>query len=411
MGEQVVVGRDSELKAVYGFLTDVSHGPQIQIVEGVAGSGKTTLWNAGVAEADRRGFRVLSARPSDSETGMSFAALDDLFYDVVDEVLPSLPEPQRRALEVVMLRASPVDVGVDGRTVARAVFETLRVLVRSSDVLVAVDDVQWLDSPSARILEFSLRRLSDEPIGVLFAWRGLAGASAPLGLDRAPSGAEVRRLPVGPLTIDAMHDVIALHLGVSLPRSTMGRVHDASGGNPFYGLEIVRALVRDGRPDLSGVPLPIPPSLTALVRRRITRLPVATRSLLPFVAALSQPTIGLAETASRSSDASDRLSKALRAGVLVANADRLEFSHPLVGAAVYGQLSPARRRTVHRRLAEVVTDSEERARHLGLGTAEPNADVASTLDVAAGVALSRGAPSAAAELYEQACRLTPQSDV
>jgi DNA-binding CsgD family transcriptional regulator len=89
----------------------------------------------------------------------------------------------------------------------------------------------------------------------------------------------------------------------------------------------------------------------------------------------------------------------------------IRFSHPLLAAAVYAALPPEERRALHARVAVVSDDLEERARHLALASAEPDEDVAALLDEAAARARARGAPAAAAELGQQAVRLTPPADV
>src|ERR671918_798562 len=75
---------------------------------GSPGIGKTTLWEAGVTAARQNGLRVLSARPSDAEARLGFAALIDLFDTVATQELAGMPEPQRHGLEVALLRAAPV---------------------------------------------------------------------------------------------------------------------------------------------------------------------------------------------------------------------------------------------------------------------------------------------------------------
>ena len=103
------------------------------------------------------------------------------------------------------------------------------------------------------------------------------------------------------------------------------------------------------------------------------------------------------------------LAEALDARILELDGERLRFTHPLLGSAVAARQTPARRRSLHARLAEIVPSAEERARHLALATAEPDQRVASILEEAARTAHARGAPAAAAELAEQALRLTPAS--
>ena len=403
-----MIGRDAELAAADEFLAGLSTGPGVLLLEGEAGAGKTTLWNAAVAAATRRGFRVLSCRPAATEAKLSFGGLDDLLDGVVGEVSDSLPEPQRQALDAVLLRGPSTDA--DARTVCRAALEIVRLLAGSGPVVLAVDDVQWLDRPSAQVVEYVVRRLGDEPVGVMLAWRSAAAEALPLGLARVPWPERVRRLTVGPLSVGALHRLLQSHLELSLSRPILVRVHATSGGNPFYALEIARAVAATNRRLAADEPLPIPATLTELVRSRLTRLPAATRDVLLVVSALAVPTMRLVAAAVGDSRAGAAVERAARVGVLVAERDRLEFSHPLLASGVYADASRRRRIAVHRRLAEVVADEEERAHHLGLAAEDPDEAVAAALESAASLALKRGAPSTAAEFYERAGRLTPPAD-
>ena len=87
----------------------------------------------------------------------------------------------------------------------------------------------------------------------------------------------------------------------------------------------------------------------------------------------------------------------------------IRFTHPLLSSVVYGDLGEERR-SIHGRIAQVVEDPLVRARHLGLSQDTPDAEVACVLDDAARLAVDRGASAVAAELAEQAFRLTPPDD-
>jgi hypothetical protein len=178
-----ILGRDAELAELRNFIGSVSGGPSALILEGAAGIGKTTLWRAGVSFARAGGHRVLSCRAAESEARLSYAALGDLF----DFDLPDLPAPQKRALDAALLRADVEGAPPDQRAVAVASLGVLRTLAASGPLIIAIDDVQWLDVPSARVLAFVVRRLEDAPIRILVALRVGSGGD-PLGLaqtDRA----------------------------------------------------------------------------------------------------------------------------------------------------------------------------------------------------------------------------------
>ncbi len=148
------------------------------------------------AGADSAGLQALVARPTEAETSFAYAALGDLL-GAHPEVLADLPRPQRRALEVVLLVAERGEPP-DQQTVALATLAALRALGRKSPLVVAVDDVQWLDRPTSAVLAFAARRLTDEPIGLLIAERTAGAAPAPLGLDRLPAGDRLDRLDLTP---------------------------------------------------------------------------------------------------------------------------------------------------------------------------------------------------------------------
>ena len=116
--------------------------------------GKTTLWSAAIELALRRSWRVLLTRPTDAEATFAYAGLGDLLESVPDDALADLPIPQRKALRVALLRAEPEGPNPDPRAVAVACLNTLRSLSAEGPVVVAVDDIQWLDPPSAQALGF-----------------------------------------------------------------------------------------------------------------------------------------------------------------------------------------------------------------------------------------------------------------
>src|SRR5207247_9553219 len=131
----------------------------------------STLWRAEIELARERGHRVLACQPTAAETAYSYAALGDLLANAAEEVLPELPAPQRRALEVALALASIEGPAMSERVIGLALLSTLQLLTAQGSVLVAIDDVQWLDPASAVVLEFAARRLTDERVKLLVAAR------------------------------------------------------------------------------------------------------------------------------------------------------------------------------------------------------------------------------------------------
>ena len=200
-----VIGRDAELDFARAFLDDVDAGPAGLVLSGEAGIGKTILWQAGVDLARGRFAHVLTCRGAEAEAALSFAGLSELLSEVLGEALEALLPPRRRALEVALLLAEPGEGPPDPLAIGLAVHDVMQVLAQHGPVLVAVDDVQWLDAASAGALEVAVRRLRTDRIGLLVASRRSAGATIPLGLDRSLPEERLTVLSVGPLSLGALH--------------------------------------------------------------------------------------------------------------------------------------------------------------------------------------------------------------
>ena len=400
MAEQIV-GRRGELVALGEFLEAVAEGGSALLLEGDAGIGKTLLWQECARLARERGFRVLGARASQSELRTAFATAADLFGPVLDEALPRLVPVQRRALEVAFLIREPDGPPPEGRLLAVALLSIVRILVEDRPLLIAVDDAQWVDGSSAEILRFVFRRLEGERVGVLATVRDRP-AEAPLGLDSAFAG--FHRLPVAPLSVGAIHRLLWGRLSLNLARPVLVRVHEAVGGNPLFALEVGRALAA-GTIRADGVHILLPESLRVLMAERLGALPTQVRETLAAVAMLGAPSVTLLKPLT--SATLDGIELACRRHVLELDGDRIRFTHPLLAPVCYEDMPLHRRRDLHRRLAELDVDPEERARHLAIAADGPDEGIAAALDVAATHALWRGAAHVAAELAERAIAMTP----
>ena len=404
-----IVGREAEVESLERFIISVDAWPGAFVIEGAAGIGKSTLLEAAAAVAKERSCGVLRCGPGDRESRFSFAALRDLLDGVYDEVAARLPVPQRRALAIALLREEP-DVPLDRGAVSEAFLTLLRERSRAGSILLVVDDVQWLDPPTATAVEFAVRRLRQEPVGILLARRSDEGGSLPLGLDRSLAPERLQRLSLGPLSLGALQAMLRTRLGRSFPRPVLRRIYEASGGNPFFALEIAMALEGDDAPG-PGAALPIPSDIRELLRGRIESLAPDTRTALLVASASSEPTLGLIAAATGSGDGSAGvLEPAERTGVIEIQRGQIHFTHPLLASTVYVTASPTDRRAAHRALAGCAIEPEERARHLALSSNGPDPAIAAALDDAARTARARGAPDSAAELADLARQLTSPDD-
>jgi DNA-binding CsgD family transcriptional regulator len=393
-----IVGREEELTSLRTFIEPAEGGPAALVLEGEPGIGKSTLWLAGVDEVRERDFRVLSSRPAEAERGLAHAGLGDLFDGVLDDVLPELSPPRRRALEIALLVEEASGDPVDRRALAVAVRSALQALSRHEPLVVAIDDVQWLDASSTSALAFALRRLDEADVRLLLA-RRLADGTKPSELESAFGVDKTRLLRIGPLSVGALHRLLRDRLGKTFPRQTLLRIHERSGGNPFFALEVARAI--EGEVDPLE-PLPVPETLDELVRARVSGLPDATREALGIASAWGTSSESLLEQVGVEAGALD---PAVAAHVIERANGTIRFTHPLLSSALYADLGE-RRRDVHARIAQVVDDPVFAVRHLALSKAVPDEVIAVDLDYAARLAADRGASAVAAELAEQALRLT-----
>jgi DNA-binding CsgD family transcriptional regulator len=397
-----IVGREEELSSLQAFVGHARRGPATLVLEGEAGIGKSTLWEAGVEHARAQRLTVLSSRPAEAERALGHVGLVDLLEGVVDDTLSALLTPRRRALQVALLREEASGDPVDDRTLAVAVRDVLQLLSERRPILIAVDDVQWLDPSSSRALAFALRRLDVSPVSLLLT-RRLAERAQQSEVEQALGAGRVRHLVVGPLSVGALHRFLRDCVDRPFARQTLLRIHERSGGNPFFALELARVLDADVDPLQ---PLPVPETLEELVRRRIDELPAATREALALASALGTPSESVLE---RAGVAVDALMPAFAANVIERENGTIRFTHPLLSSVLYQELGEERR-GVHERVAGIVDDPLLRARHLAMSTESPDTCVAAVLGDGARLAADRGASAFAAELAEHALRLTPSDN-
>lgn len=401
------VGRRAEAEAVADFLATAVAEPSALIAEGEPGIGKTTLWLDGVEQARAQGFRVLAARAASAESVLAYCPLVDLLADVDEAAWAVLPTPQRRAVDRILLRAGVDDPATDQQAVAAGFLAIVQRLADESPLLLAIDDLQWLDPSSVTVVGFVARRLP-AGVGVLGTVRtGPDGGTA--SWLQLPAPDRVRRVRLSPMSIGGLHALVSDRLNRSLPRPAMVRVHEFSGGNPFYALELTRAM-DDAAP---GTEESLPSTLAELVRSRIDSVPPDVHDALLATACLAAPTVELVARATddEPSRLVSKLADAEERGIIGIVGNRLSFAHPLLARGVYIEAAPPRRRAMHRRLAELVEQPELRARHLALAATHADAVTLQSLDAAAELARIRGAPAAAAELLELAVGLggdTPQ---
>ncbi|HYJ10502.1 MAG TPA: AAA family ATPase, partial [Polyangiaceae bacterium] len=397
-----VVSREAESRAVDDFLASVSSGPSALVVEGAAGIGKTTVWLAALERARELGFQVLSTRAVQMESVLAYGSLAALLEDLGDAEFASLPPPQRLALDRVLLRMAVDGPMTDQRAVGAAFRSVLERLAERSSLLVAIDDLQWLDPPSRQIISSVTRRLAG-PVGVLATVRDEAESEDVGSWFELRHPDRIRHVRVRPLSLGALHAILTERLGRSFSRPRIRRIQEFSGGNPFYALELGRAMDDDTWRDGSA----LPNTLADLVRARLESLTVDGRNALLAAACMATPTVELIAFATEADVESTvaTVEEAESKGIIQIDGYRVNFTHPLLARGVYTEAAPSIRRDMHRRLAEILEEPELKARHLALAGAGGDEITLRSLDAAAEMARIRGAPAAAAELLDLAIRL------
>jgi DNA-binding CsgD family transcriptional regulator len=386
-----VIGREAELATIDSTLRGAL--PAAVVLEGEAGIGKTTVWRVACERAADVGLRVLRTSAAEAEASIAFASLSDLFADDVMRLGSQLEPVQRDALRLALGFTSageqqPLAVGLGARAL-------LRTLADEQPTVIAIDDAQWLDSASAAALSFALRRVEDDRVLLLIARRtgGERGVEIERGFPRTTHVA-LRGFSFG-----VIGRIVAGRLGVAFKRPTIHRIHETSGGNPFYALELARVVSAEGeRADGSIV---VPASLREVLRNRLEGLSPETRDALSVLAGLAAADDELVTTLGISA----ALDAAVRAGVVFRDGAHVGFAHPLFRAMVLSELGEGRTRALHRRLADG-TRGEERAWHLALGLTDPDEAAAGEIAAVAEAARDRGASREAAELARNALRLT-----
>jgi len=258
-------------------------------------------------------------------------------------------------------------------------------------------------------LRFAAHRMGTGRVGLLLARRVDEPGPAPLELDRALPHTRLRRAWLQPFTLGALQRLLRSHAQVWLPRPVVVRIHEASGGNPFYALEIAKMIASGAIRPQPGEPLPLPAGARGLVRRRLEGLPPAVRRALIAAALMARPTLPAVAAATGCGPAS-WVDRAVAAGLVRVERGRVSFTHPLFASGVIDLALPEERRMLHARIAHAVDDAEERAVHLARSSDPPDDHVAAALQESARLARRRGARLAAAERFHQSFEFTPVDD-
>ncbi|MEV5384480.1 AAA family ATPase [Streptomyces sp. NPDC052721] len=397
-----LIGRATELAMLNGVIEQVRGGSAASVLlRGGAGVGKTALLDAVAVNAQAKGFRVLRATGVESEVTLALSGLHQLLYSLKDE-FDRLPYRQRDVLK----RALGLSPGTapEQFVISVAVLELLHGLADNGPLLLVVDDAQWIDEVSARIVAFVVRRLAPKPIGFLAAARSEWKTS----IDRDSLEYSIEPLRAGPAAelLDSRFPGLA--------QAARRRLLDEAAGNPLALLELPALLSAEqlsGQAELPGW-LTLSDRLESLYSDRVRSLPETTRDLLLLAAFETTGSIRTIWSALPEDAVADcAVVPAERAALVRMDTEngRLVFRHPLVRSAIVQLATPDRRRTAHRTLGAVLDHEPERQiGHLIAGSLGPDETVAQKLENAAHRAVRRGAATAAVSALRHASALSLQ---
>ena len=417
--------REAELGALDQALERARAGSgALVLLEGPAGIGKSRLLGSATRRAAELGLQCLRGRGAELEQELAFGVTRQL----LGPVLLQLDPQERERLTADLAPGSEPLLTPSGLPTVRApgdqaaqvdsLYWLVYQLAHRADgaetaggLLIAVDDAQWSDPATLRLLLRLAIGLEALPVAIVVAVR--TGEHSQEGLlARLRAQPEARVVHPRALSGDAVAVVVRSRLGQEAASELCQACATATGGNPFLVSELVASLHADGvAPTAQAAAVVagmVPASVVHSVVLRLGRLPQPARELAESAAMLG-PDAPLrlgATVAGLETDIAERAADALVAAGLLRRADPLLFSHPLIAEAIVAEVPQLARSRAHRLAAEQLqaggAATERVAAHLRLTAPSGDPWVVSVLRAAGAEALSRGEASDAVTLLERA---------
>jgi DNA-binding CsgD family transcriptional regulator len=385
--DEVFVGRKLELEFLQGRLGKTLRGTSQTVgIEGAAGVGKTALLDA---FASRIGcHHVLRASGEELAIGLA--------YGVVEQLMAETGLSSQGQLVTLTSERStpPVCIGA-------ALVESLGQLKGEGQILIVLDDAHWADIPSLHALGFAIRRLRSSPVLALLSVRDEGSDHLTTAMHGFVTGPASTRLRLSGLRIEELQ-ALSIALGAGpLSQRAAERLHQHTGGNPLHA----RALLEEIPISVfhhSARPLPAPRSFGMLVLGRLAACPPDTENLVVAASILGTTCpLMLASRLAEITDPLTALEQAASAHLLREHPSAIErlvaFPHPLVRAAVYHDLGPARRASLHARAARLVESKPAALRHRVAAADGSDPELAAEVAALADQQAAAGSWAAAAE--------------
>jgi DNA-binding CsgD family transcriptional regulator/tetratricopeptide (TPR) repeat protein len=379
----MLIGRDPEQRLIESLLQDARNGASAALlVRGEAGIGKTALLDHA---GESSGFQTLRCAGTEPEHDLAFAGLEQLLRPL-RTLLERLPNPQASALQCALgIRDELVE---DRLMLGLATLNLLAEATGEGPLLCLIDDLQWVDGPSAQALLFAARRLGAEGVVMLFGVR-----DDPSSWFEAPGLAQ---LTLAPLSEADARELMGSARKASLSEAARRQLLKEARGNPLALLELpVEDLGRAGATGLDGA-----------FRARVAGLPSTAHALLLLAAVSESEETRTWSELARLGDLPRTAQRASVEAGLIGDVDTVVFRHPLARSAVYNASTQGEKAEAHRLLASGATDPLSRALHLAAASSQPDEALAGELEHAASTAIRRGAFASAAGALQRSAELS-----
>jgi DNA-binding CsgD family transcriptional regulator len=414
----VLVERERELETLREGLDRARAGEgTLLLIEGPAGVGKTALARAARAAAGRERITPLEAKGSELEQPFAFGVVRQLLEPLIGkepghaDLFAGGAGAAARLFEPDERQPLGADVGFEA---LHSLYWLVVNIADRAPVLVLVDDCQWADHDSLRFLDYLAQRIEGVPVAMLLTGR----PPDPAGDEAGPLWAHMASRPSAvalyprPLSEPAAVALARQRLGAEAAEEFCRACHTATGGNPLFLRELLRALDAAGIVPSAAAAGEVqavgPAAVSRFVLHRLAALGPAAAELARAVAVLGDDSeLPLAARVSGlSDDAARHAADALVRADIFVHAERLGFVHPIVRAALYEDLAPGERQARHAAAAEALAaegaPAERLTVHLLLTAPTGDQHRVATLRSAAAGAARRGAPRAAAECLRRA---------
>jgi DNA-binding CsgD family transcriptional regulator len=420
--------REHEVDRVRGAVREVGQqAGAVVVIEGPAGMGKSRLLDVARVRTAELGLRVLSARATELEQGFPFGVMRQLFERAIVQADPGERErwlAGAAALAADVLDARPASeaighgpaAGDSGYAWQHGFYWLASNVSADSPLVLLVDDLQWCDAPSARALAFIARRLEGQALGLILATRPLDPRFVPEAATAvADPTAELLRL--SPLTLAAVRALVALRLRQEPDDRFVRACLEVTGGNPFLVGELLAEVAARGVDPTAAaagdVGAIVPRGVANAVLLRLARLapPAATLARVLSVLGDGAQMGDAAQLAGLHGAELEEAMASLGSSDVVEPSGTVRFTHPILRAAIYGDLSAAERERLHRDAARILREREASAGQIAAHVmhTEPAADpgTVTLLRDAARGALALGDAAAAAALLSRALQEPP----